>query len=69
MIRVDGTMGEGGGQVLRSTLSLSLLTGKTVHLTQIRAGRDHPRFGFQHPMAVPCVSRWRVRCVNREPFG
>lgn len=57
MIRVDGTMGEGGGQVLRSSLSLSLLTGKAVHLTRIRAGRDRPGLGFQHRMAVEAAAR------------
>ncbi len=57
MIRVDGTMGEGGGQVLRSTLSLSLLTGKAVRLTRIRAGRERPGLGFQHRMAVEAAAR------------
>ncbi|TVP88607.1 MAG: RNA 3'-terminal phosphate cyclase [Thioalkalivibrio sp.] len=57
MIRIDGTMGEGGGQVLRSSLSLSLLTGKPVQLTRIRAGRERPGLRFQHRMAVEAAAR------------
>lgn len=56
-MRVDGTMGEGGGQVLRSALSLSLLTGEPVHLTRIRAGRSRPGLGYQHRMAVEAAAR------------
>jgi RNA 3'-terminal phosphate cyclase (ATP) len=64
MIELDGMMGEGGGQVLRSSLSLSLLTGKPVHLTRIRAGRVKPGLGYQHRMAVQaavCISGARVK--------
>lgn len=56
MIKIDGMMGEGGGQVLRSSLSLSLLTGQPVRLTRIRAGRDKPGLGFQHRMAVQAAA-------------
>lgn len=46
MIEIDGSMGEGGGQVLRSSLSLSLLTGKAFKLINIRARRK-PKPGLQ----------------------
>jgi RNA 3'-phosphate cyclase len=46
MIEIDGSEGEGGGQVLRSSLALSLLTGKSFHLANIRA-RRRPKPGLQ----------------------
>ncbi|MFT5684611.1 MAG: RNA 3'-terminal phosphate cyclase (ATP) [Myxococcota bacterium] len=52
MIKIDGAMGEGGGQVIRSSLSLSMLTGKPVHLENIRAGRDKPGLLRQHLTAL-----------------
>lgn len=52
MITLDGTIGEGGGQVLRSALSLSALTGKPFHLFNIRAGRPRPGLQPQHLTAV-----------------
>ena len=42
MITIDGSQGEGGGQVLRSALALSLVTGRAFRITKIRAGRDKP---------------------------
>ena len=52
MIEIDGSLGEGGGQVLRSSLSLSVLTGQHVHLTAVRAGRPKPGLQPQHLAAV-----------------
>lgn len=52
MIKIDGAMGEGGGQVIRSSLSLSMLTGKPVLLENIRAGRDKPGLLRQHLTAL-----------------
>ena len=40
MIRIDGSAGEGGGQMLRSALSLSLATGKAFRMENIRAKRE-----------------------------
>lgn len=39
MIALDGAQGEGGGQILRSALSLSMITGQPFTITGIRAGR------------------------------
>ena len=39
-IRIDGSFGEGGGQILRSSLSLSLVTGKPFRIENIRANRE-----------------------------
>jgi RNA 3'-terminal phosphate cyclase (ATP) len=52
MLIIDGSMGEGGGQVLRSSLSLSLLTGTAVRIANIRAGRARPGLMRQHLTAV-----------------
>jgi RNA 3'-terminal phosphate cyclase (ATP) len=45
-------MGEGGGQLLRSSLALSLLTSTPFRITKIRAGRARPGLMRQHLMAV-----------------
>ncbi len=52
MISIDGAMGEGGGQVLRSALSLSLLTGQPFRMFNIRARRARPGLMPQHLQAV-----------------
>ena len=52
MIAIDGSMGEGGGQVLRSALALSLLTSTPLRISKIRAGRARPGLMRQHLVAV-----------------
>src|SRR5579885_2043007 len=52
MIRIDGAYGEGGGQMLRSALSLSLVTGKPFSIENIRAKRERPGLLRQHLTAV-----------------
>ena len=52
MIHIDGAQGEGGGQILRSSLTLSILSGKPVSLTNIRARRPRPGLMAQHLNAV-----------------
>ncbi len=52
MVRIDGSQGEGGGQVLRTCLSLSALTGRPFHLFNIRANRSKPGLRPQHLTAV-----------------
>jgi RNA 3'-terminal phosphate cyclase (ATP) len=56
MVEIDGSMGEGGGQVLRTALSLSALTGKPLVITNIRAGREHPGLLSQHLTAVDAAA-------------
>lgn len=52
MLSIDGSMGEGGGQVLRSALALSLCFGRPFRIEGIRAGRDKPGLLRQHLAAV-----------------
>ncbi len=52
MVTLDGSRGEGGGQILRTALSLSLLTGRPFRITKIRANRDKPGLRPQHLTAV-----------------
>lgn len=56
MIEIDGTYGEGGGQVLRTSLSLAALTGRGVHFTGIRGGRRKPGLMRQHLACVKAVA-------------
>ena len=52
MITLDGSLGEGGGQVLRSALSLSLVTGEPFKINNIRGKRSKPGLMRQHVTAV-----------------
>jgi len=52
LIRIDGSSGEGGGQILRTSLSLSLVTGKPFRIDNIRARREKPGLLRQHLTAV-----------------
>src|SRR6185369_4188605 len=52
MIRIDGSFGEGGGQILRTALGLSLATGKPFRIENIRANRQKPGLLRQHLTAV-----------------
>jgi RNA 3'-terminal phosphate cyclase (ATP) len=52
MITIDGSAGEGGGQILRTSLALSLCSGAPVRFTRIRAGRARPGLMRQHLTAV-----------------
>ncbi len=51
-VQLDGSRGEGGGQILRSALALSLATGRPVRVKKIRAGRKKPGLLRQHLTAV-----------------
>ena len=56
MLEIDGSEGEGGGQVLRTCLSLSALTGRPFRITRIRAGRSKPGLRPQHLTTVRAVA-------------
>ena len=52
MIIIDGSFGEGGGQILRTSLALSLVTGKAFTIENIRSGRKKPGLMRQHLTAA-----------------
>lgn len=57
LIRIDGSEGEGGGQVLRSALSLSMVTGKAFEIVNLRAGRRKPGLRPQHLLCVKASAK------------
>ena len=65
MITIDGSFGEGGGQILRTSLALSLVTGKPFRIDRIRAGRKNPGLLRQHLTAVNAA----VEISNAEVSG
>ncbi|MEM2110208.1 MAG: RNA 3'-terminal phosphate cyclase [Candidatus Odinarchaeota archaeon] len=56
MIEIDGSVGEGGGQILRTSLSLSALLGKPVRIYNIRINRPNPGLRPQHMSSVKVLS-------------
>ncbi|MFK7770384.1 MAG: RNA 3'-terminal phosphate cyclase [Mariniblastus sp.] len=59
MIEIDGSKGEGGGQIVRSSLALSAITGKPFTIDNVRAGRKKPGLKRQH---LTCVKAAREIC-------
>ncbi len=57
MITIDGSYGEGGGQVLRTSLSLSALLGEAVRIENIRAKRPKPGLQAQHLTGVLAIAQ------------
>lgn len=55
-IQIDGSLGEGGGQVLRTSLALSALTGQPVQIDNIRARRRNPGLAPQHLAGVKALA-------------
>ncbi len=69
MITVDGSAGEGGGQILRSCLSLSLLTGRPFCIQKIRAARKKPGLLRQHLTAVRAATKVSRANVQGASIG
>ena len=61
MLEINGNIGEGGGQILRTALALSMLTRKPFHMTNIRAGRPTPGIKTQH---LECINA--LCCISNS---
>lgn len=57
MIEIDGAMGEGGGQIVRTALGLSLATQRPFRIRKIRANRSPPGLRSQHVTAVEAATQ------------
>jgi RNA 3'-terminal phosphate cyclase (ATP) len=69
MLEIDGALGEGGGQVLRSALALSLLTQTPFRLINIRARRPKPGLRAQHLKAVEAAMEIGAARVEGAALG
>lgn len=68
-LEIDGSMGEGGGQVLRTSLALSLCTGQAFRISHIRAKRKKPGLLHQHLTAVRAAREISGAEVQGENLG
>lgn len=57
MIEIDGSHGEGGGQIVRTAVALSAVTGNSVRIRNIRRGRPKPGLAAQHVRAIESLAR------------
>jgi len=65
MLEIDGNYGEGGGQILRSSLGLSAILNRPIRISGIRAGRKKPGLAPQHLTCVNAVAA----ITNAEVIG
>lgn len=66
---IDGSRGEGGGQIIRTSLALSCLTGRPIEITNIRAGRAKPGLARQHLTAVRAARTICGGAVTGDEIG
>jgi RNA 3'-terminal phosphate cyclase (ATP) len=65
---IDGSYGEGGGQILRTALALAAVTGRAIQIEKIRAGRKSPGLAAQHLTGVRAAAGvCNARVTGDEP--
>ncbi|HYN84663.1 MAG TPA: RNA 3'-terminal phosphate cyclase [Pyrinomonadaceae bacterium] len=69
MLTIDGSFGEGGGQIIRTCLALSLITGKSFRVERVRARRDPPGLKRQHLAAVHAAAQIGAAEVTGASVG
>jgi RNA 3'-terminal phosphate cyclase (ATP) len=69
VIVIDGSKGEGGGQVLRTALSLSLVTGEPFTITSIRKGREKAGILRQHLTAIRAAATVGQAVTRGDALG
>src|SRR4051812_40459633 len=68
-VTIDGSLGEGGGQIVRTSLALSVLLGTELTLFNIRAGRSKPGLQAQHLTGVRAAAAISRAAVVGEGIG
>ncbi|MBA3542179.1 MAG: RNA 3'-terminal phosphate cyclase, partial [Deltaproteobacteria bacterium] len=68
-VEIDGSRGEGGGQILRTSLALSMITGRPMRIRRIRAGRAKPGLRRQHLACVNAAARLSGATVRGAEVG
>lgn len=68
-VQIDGSQGEGGGQIVRSSLALSIVTGRPVAIEHVRAGREKPGLMRQHLTAVRAAQEICQATVTGDVIG
>ncbi len=69
LIEIDGSVGEGGGQVLRTALALSVATGTAIRISHIRAGRPNPGLAHQHLTCIRAATHVASARVRGAELG
>jgi len=69
MLQIDGSKGEGGGQIVRSSLALAMLTGQPITIRDLRAGRPKPGLARQHLVAVRAAAEICQASVEGDELG
>lgn len=69
ILDIDGAQGEGGGQIIRSALTLSALTRRAIRITRIRAGRPKPGLAAQHVTAARAAAAICAATVTGDAIG
>ncbi len=69
MLELDGAVGEGGGQILRSALTLAMVTGRSFSIRRIRANRPKPGLMRQHLVAVQAAAEVGGATVDGATLG
>ncbi|NEP10339.1 MAG: RNA 3'-terminal phosphate cyclase [Symploca sp. SIO2C1] len=69
MINIDGSWGEGGGQILRTSVSLATITGQSVRIDRIRANRKKPGLAAQHLTSVRAAAALCQAQLSGDTLG
>ncbi len=69
MIEIDGSHGEGGGQIVRTALALSVITGKAFKAINIRSGRKDPGLKAQHLACIKALHKICNAQTNEVDIG
>ncbi|MBR4133647.1 MAG: hypothetical protein IKU04_03890, partial [Bacteroidales bacterium] len=69
ILEIDGSRGEGGGQMVRTSVAMSTVTGITTHLTRIRESRPTNGLSKQHCAAVNAVAEMAGSTVEGNTIG